>query len=122
MKLVHVTTVPMSLVFLRGQVAFMKSRGIETHAISSPGPDLDEFGRREKVLVAAVPMPRRITPARDVIAVARIWTILRTIKPAIVHAHTPKGGLLGMIAATLAGTPVRVYHMRGLPLLGSSGL
>ena len=121
-KLVHITTVPMSLVFLRGQVGFMKRCGIDVHAVSSPGQDLEEFARAEGISVTPVPMARRMTPFQDLVAVSRIWRLLRAKRPTIVHAHTPKGGLLGMIAATLANAPVRIYHIRGLPLLGADGM
>jgi glycosyltransferase involved in cell wall biosynthesis len=67
-------------------------------------------------------MPRRITPLRDLVSVARLVRVMRCVQPAIVHGHTPKGGLLAMIAATLYGAPVRIYHMRGLPLMGASGM
>jgi glycosyltransferase involved in cell wall biosynthesis len=117
----HVTTVPMSLTFLRGQVAFMAERGIDIAVVSSPGPELAAFGRDEGVPVHAVSMRRRITPLRDLMSVFRMYRLIRRLRPAIVHAHTPKGGLLGMIAARLARAPGRVYHMRGLPLTGSRG-
>lgn len=116
-KLVHITTVPDSFIFLRGQIAFMKSQGFEIHAISSPGPLLDQFAEQEGVHVYPVEMPRRITPLQDLRALFQIQNLLQKIKPDLVHAHTPKGGLLGMIAATMAGTPQRIYHMRGLPLM-----
>jgi glycosyltransferase involved in cell wall biosynthesis len=119
--LLHVTTIPMSLTFLRGQVGYMKARGFEVHALSSPGEDLDAFGEREGVAVSAVEMPRRVTPLRDLRAVGAIVREMRRIRPVIVHAHTPKGGLLGMIAARAYGAPVRVYHMRGLPLTAATG-
>jgi glycosyltransferase involved in cell wall biosynthesis len=38
-----------------------------------------------------------------------------------VHAHTPKGGLLGMISAAVTHVPVRIYHMRGLPYMTAKG-
>jgi glycosyltransferase involved in cell wall biosynthesis len=117
----HVTTVPMSLTFLRGQVGFMKRRGLRIRATSSPGAELWAFGCDEDVPVDSVEMPRSITPMRDLSALARLFGILRKTRPAIVHAHTPKAGLLGMIAATLAGVPVRIYHMRGLPLMSATG-
>jgi len=121
-RLVHITTVPVSLwAFLRGQIPFMREQGFDVHAISSPGKYLDMFAQRESVPVHAVEMPRRITPHRDIITVLRIWTTLRRIKPQIVHAHTPKGGLLGMIAAFLARVPVRVYHIHGLPFMTAVG-
>lgn len=115
-RIVHVTTVPMSLMFLRRQVAFMKERDLDISAISSGGEELDEFGRDEDVPVHAVEMSRRISPLRDLVAVWRIFRIVRREGFDLVHAHTPKGGLLGMLAAFAAGTPVRIYHMRGLPL------
>lgn len=120
-KLVHIATVPQSLGFISGQVGYMKARGFEISGISSPGEFLSRFAEREHVCVHAVNMPRRITPLHDVAALARIWIVLRRIRPHIVHAHTPKGGVLGMVSAWLAGVPVRIYHMRGLPFTTASG-
>jgi glycosyltransferase involved in cell wall biosynthesis len=59
-------------------------------------------------------MARAISPARDVIALARLWRTLRRLRPDVVDAHTPKAGLLAMLAAWLAGIRVRVYHVHGL--------
>jgi glycosyltransferase involved in cell wall biosynthesis len=120
--LLHITTVPTSLTFFRGQVAYMKRQGFRVHALSSPGADLDDFADREGVEVHAVEMPRRITPLRDLRAVVGILREMSRVRPAIVHAHTPKGGLLGMIAAAAHRAPVRIYHIRGLPLLGARGM
>lgn len=120
-RLVHVTTVPESLEFLQGQARYMAARGVEIHAVSSPGESLDRFGAREGVPVHPVAMARRITPASDARSVARIWRLLRRLRPAIVHAHTPKGGLLGMAGAWLARVPVRVYHIHGLPMMTAGG-
>jgi glycosyltransferase involved in cell wall biosynthesis len=120
-SLVHITTVPESLGFLRGQVGYMKERGFEVIAISSPGAGLAEFGDSEQVMTVAEEMPRRITPLLDLRALCRLVRVIRRLRPQIVHAHTPKGGLLGMISAWLAATPVRIYHMRGLPYVTASG-
>jgi len=121
-RLLHVTTVPMSLIFLEGHVEFMRDRGIEFYALSSLGPELDAFGKKHGVPTYAVPMARRITPLQDLRAVRQMAAVMRRIRPDIVHAHTPKGGLLGMIAATMARVPVRIYHMRGLPFQGATGM
>lgn len=120
--LVHINTVPMSFTFLTGQVGYMRARGFHIHAVSSPGEDLQRFARELGITVSAVEMTREITPFRDLIAVARIHRFLRRMRPLVVHAHTPKGGFLGMLAATLAGVPVRIYHMRGSPLATATGL
>jgi glycosyltransferase involved in cell wall biosynthesis len=119
---VHVTTVPISLrAHLSGQTRYMLSRGFVLHAISSPGPDLAEFGRREGVEVEAIAMRRAIAPMEDLVALWRLWRLLRRLQPDIVHSHTLKGGLLGMIAGTLCGAPVRIYHLRGLRFVTTTG-
>lgn len=122
LRVVHVFTVPLSLMFLRGQVAFMRDRGHEIIVVSSPGPELDAFGTRERVDVHAVPMSRRIAPVEDLQSLRRLVGLLRDLRPDIVHAHTPKGGLLGTAAARLASVPTRIYHMRGLPLVTARGV
>jgi len=121
-RLVHVTTVPMSLHFLVGQPRYMRERGVATYVISSPGAELSHFAEREGVAgTDAVEMPRRITPLRDLRAVLAVARRLRRIRPHVVHAHTPKGGLLGMLAARLARVPVRIYHMHGSPMFTATG-
>src|SRR5690242_16432595 len=120
-KLMHVTTVPESLVFFSGQLGYLKARGFEISAVSSPGNYLLQFGQREGVGIHAVPMARRITPFRDLRAVHKMWRVFRRIRPHIVHAHTPKGGVLGMLSAWLARVPVRIYHMHGLPFITARG-
>ena len=119
--LVHITTVPQSLAFMTGQVGYMKARGFEVIGLSSPGELLASFAVREGVLVHAVEMPRRITPWRDVLALLKMARVLYRIHPQIVHGHTPKGGLLGMLSAWIVRTPVRIYHMRGLPFTTATG-
>lgn len=121
-RLVHVVTVPQTFVFLEGQLEFMRRHGLEIVGISSPGPYPQVFSGGLGIQVHTVEMPRRITPWRDLLAVWHLVRLLRTLQPAIVHAHTPKGGLLGMIAAWICRVPVRIYHMRGLPLTTATGM
>lgn len=121
-RLVHVTTAPQTLSFLHGQVGYLKARGVDVWALSSPGEMLDAFAADEDIPVHGLEMPRRITPLRDLATTARLWCWLRKVRPDIVNAHTPKGGLLGMLGAWLARVPVRVYHMHGLPLMTATGL
>ena len=64
---------------------------------------------------------RADSPLRDLAALVRLWRLLRRVRPEVAHGHTPKGGLLAMLAAWLARTPVRVYTMRGLPCMTATG-
>ncbi|MDD4072528.1 MAG: glycosyltransferase family 4 protein, partial [Desulfobacterales bacterium] len=120
--LLHVTTVPMSLRFIQGQIDFMQSKGLHVECLCSPGEFTNQFIEETGVPVHTVVMSRRITPFRDIVALFRIWQIMRRIRPTIVHAHTPKGGLLGILGAWLAKCPVKIYGMRGLPCMTETGM
>jgi lipopolysaccharide/colanic/teichoic acid biosynthesis glycosyltransferase/glycosyltransferase involved in cell wall biosynthesis len=120
--LVHITTVPQTLLFLRGQIGYMKSRGFRIVAVSSPGDVLDEVGRSEGIETHALVMPRRITPLGDLVVLFRLVLLFWTLKPDVVHGHTPKGGLLGMMAAALTGVKGRVYTLHGLPMETAAGI
>jgi glycosyltransferase involved in cell wall biosynthesis len=121
MKLIHVTTVPDSFGFYRGQIHFLKENGFEVHLVSSPGKLLDEIEKSEAVPVHAIDMPRRLSPLEDVVAIFHLYQLFKKLKPTIVHASFPKGGLLGVIAARWAGVPVVIYGMRGLRFETSIG-
>jgi glycosyltransferase involved in cell wall biosynthesis/O-antigen/teichoic acid export membrane protein len=121
-RLVHLTTVPETLHFLRGQIGFMKEAGFTVEAISSPLPELARFGEEQRIRTWGLRMSRRISPARDLLALARLIALLRRVRPTVLHAHTPKAGLLGMLAGAAARVPVRIYHLHGLPLETARGL
>jgi glycosyltransferase involved in cell wall biosynthesis len=120
-KLLHVTTVPETLHFFRGQIGFLKSNGFEVSAVASPGKVLQDFGNEQAIVVHGVHMERRITPLQDLLSLARLCSVIHKAKPHIVDAHTPKGGLLGMIAAFMMRVPVRIYHIHGLPMITARG-
>lgn len=121
MKVIHATTVPQTLEFLRGQCAYFTRRGAQVVLISSPGPRLQPFARSEGVRAIAVKMSREISPVADALALLSIVRLLRRMRPDIVHAHTPKAGLLFTAAARLAGVPVCVYQIHGLRFLTTTG-
>lgn len=121
-RLLFVTTVPQSLHFFLGHVAYAKKHGFEVHAMSSPGEWLDRFEKEAQVPVHPIAMSRRITPVRDLGALWRIVRRMRQIRPTIVHSCTPKGGMLGMMAAATCRVPLRIYHILGLPMLTARGL
>ena len=121
LRVVHVVTVGMSFTLLRSTFDYLRAKGVELHAVSSPGPDLDYWHSELDLPVHEFRMPRRISPLHDILAVLMLWRLLRRLQPAIVHAHTPKAGLIGMLAAKAANVPVRIYHLRGLPLEGARG-
>lgn len=121
-KLIRITTVPSSLrVLLRHQLKFMSSF-YEVLAVSSPEKTLEEVSKQEGVRTASVSMTRSITPAQDIKALWQLYRLFKKEKPAIVHTHTPKAGLLGMMAGRLAGVPIRIHTVAGMPLMESRGM
>jgi glycosyltransferase involved in cell wall biosynthesis len=56
---------------------------------------------------------RRLSPWHDAVATFRLWRAIRDGGYDIVHTHSSKAGILGRVAARLAGTPVIVHTAHG---------
>jgi glycosyltransferase involved in cell wall biosynthesis len=75
---------------------------------------MDAFAAARGVKLRSVPeMRRSVSPRRDLAALARMTSLIRTHRPAIVHTHTAKAGAIGRPAARLAGVPVVVHTFHG---------
>jgi glycosyltransferase involved in cell wall biosynthesis len=122
MKLIRITTVPLSLdKLLEGQLHFMRSH-FEVIAVSSEKDYLEKIGEKEQVATFHLEMTRKITPLKDLWAVYKLYLFLKKEKPQLVHTHTPKAGIIGMLASKLANVPHRLHTVAGLPLLETKGV
>ncbi len=120
-KLIRITTVPISLEkLLDKQLSFMNSY-YDVTAISAEKDKLIKFGKSQNITVFPLEMTRKITPMKDILAVIKLYFFLKKHQPFIVHTHTPKAGIVGMLAAKLAGVPHRLHTVAGLPLLETTG-
>ncbi|MEO5777869.1 MAG: glycosyltransferase family 4 protein [Flavobacterium sp.] len=120
-KLIRITTIPISLdKLLSNQLQFMNAY-YEVIAVAADKDYLEKMGAREKVSTFHLEMSREITPISDFLAVVKLYFFLRKEKPFIVHTHTPKAGIVGMLASKLAGVPHRLHTVAGLPLLEATG-
>lgn len=121
-KLIRMTTVPISLEkLLDGQLSFI-NHYFEVTAISSEKEQLEKFGKKEGVSTFYIPLTRKITPLKDLLAVWKLYSFLIKEKPQIIHSHTPKAGIVAMLASYLARVPIRLHTVAGLPLLESKGI
>lgn len=102
-------------------MAYMTSKGFEVVAVSADGPEVDEVVSNEGVKHVVVPFSRRITPLRDLYCLFLLIKLIIKEQPQIIHSHTPKAGLLGMIAAWVCGIPVRFHTVAGMPLVEYNG-
>lgn len=121
-SLVRITTVPISLEkLLGGQMRFMKEQGFDVCMISSPGDNIDHLQNKESSKFLAVTMSRTISPFKDLVSLFKLTKLLYQLKPSIVHTHTPKAGLLGMMASWFIKVPIRLHTVAGLPLMEATG-
>ena len=68
--------------------------------------------RGVEVITVAV-LRREITPLKDLLALVRIMNLLNSLKPDVVHTHTPKAGLIGRVAARLLRIPC-IHTVHGI--------
>ena len=121
-KLIRVTTVPISFKFLlKDQLKFM-NRYFEVVAVSSEGKDLSEVAREEQVKTVSLNMSRQFTPLRDFWALIKMIILFKKELPDIVHSHTPKAGIVAMLAAFLSKVPNRLHTVAGLPVMNATGI
>ena len=114
---------PISLnLLLKGQLKFFKENGFKVYTASADGQEIKDIKEREQVAHFILPYTRIISPFAELRALLLTFKLIKKLNPDIVHTHTPKAGLLGMIAAKLANVPHRLHTVAGMPLMEAKGI
>jgi glycosyltransferase involved in cell wall biosynthesis len=99
---------------VRVLAAGLRERGVDVHAAgpadAAVRPALGDAG------VPFHPLPidwSLVAPRADVRTTAALVRLVRALRPDAVHAHGQKGGVLGRVAAAVAGVPA-LYSPHGL--------
>lgn len=122
-KLIRITTAPLSLKYLlSNQMKYMNENGFDVIMVSSEGKEWPDLITNEKCEHRIVHMTRKITPFQDLKSLWQLYKLFKKEKPDIVHSHTPKAGLLAMLAAKMAGVKIRVHTIAGLRFMTAKGL
>lgn len=121
-RIIRMTTAAVTMnIVLKGQLSYL-SREFDITGITSYDPKhFEEIRSREKISLMAVEMERTISPLKDLKSLWQLFSIFRKDKPHIVHTHTPKAGLLGMLAAYLAGVEIKIHTVGGIPWMEVKG-
>ena len=98
--------------FLLPHIRSLKSiMSVRVVANSREGDVLREGG--VDIPISSAPIERPIAPWSDIQALWALYRRFKEVRPFAVHTITPKAGLLGVMAAWLAGVPVRVHSFTG---------
>lgn len=99
----------------------MQKNGFNVIMVSSEGKEWPDLIANEKCQHRIVHMTRKITPFADLVSLWNLYRLFKKERPDIVHSHTPKAGLLAMLAAKLAGVKIRIHTVAGLRFMTANG-
>lgn len=120
-KLIRVCTHDISLEgLLKGQLRYL-NKYFDVIGVAADTGVLQKVADREGVRIINIPMHREISLWGDLCSLWKLFRLFRREKPDLVHANTPKGSLLSMIAAWIARVPIRIYTVTGLRYQGTEG-
>lgn len=122
-KICIISSVPITLRrFYSTLIEKFSEHNFETSLVSSHSEELRQLGEELGCKTFSVCIARQIAPIRDFISICKLTRYLHKQKFDIIHAHTPKGGFIGMISAWMAHIPNRVYTVHGLVLETTGGI
>ncbi len=108
-------------ILLKGQLNFMSQKGLEVYMASTPDANVPALEEQQNAKFFPLPLSRELTPVKDLIALYHTIRLIQKLKPQIVHTHSPKAGVVGMLAAFLCRVPVKIHTVAGLPLMEVTG-
>ncbi|WP_183957348.1 glycosyltransferase family 4 protein [Staphylococcus hominis] len=118
-KIFQLVTVSKSIPLMKGQIEYLRDKGLDVHVVSSEGP---EQNRYSSDITHVVNMEREISLKNDLKSLMNMIRLFKKEKPHIINSGTPKAGLIGTLAAFITRRPVRIYTVRGLRLETVTGL
>ena len=108
--------------FIGGQFKYFKDKGYNMHVICSESKYLPQYAKEQGFDYKIVPILRAINLLQDFKSILKICQYIKEKQIDIIVGHTPKGGLLSMIAGWIMRVPNRIYFRHGLVYQTSKGL
>lgn len=108
--------------FIGGQFKHFASKGYRMFAACSESEYLEKYAHDNGFSYIATPICRSVAPGKDLQSIWNVYRYIRQNEIGVVEGHTPKGGMIAMVAAWLARVPRRIYFRHGLVYETSHGL
>lgn len=108
-----VVSTPMTTqVFLKDQIQTL-SRYFEITCVANYTDNPEYKIVWGRVRIKDIPLSRSVKPLQDLKALFKLFLFFRKEQFCVIHTITPKAGLIGMLAAFLAGTKIRIHTFTG---------
>ena len=122
-KVLHIITVSFSINYFFGkQFSYLsKKKGFQYHLGCCPSDEFFKLSKELDYVPLELPITRDINPIKDLKAVYTVYNYIKKNTINKVVGHTPKGGMVAMIASFLARVPDRIYFRHGIIYETSSG-
>lgn len=91
----------------------LREQGWEVDYAGTPGKTLEVIRQAGYTVYPIPALQREIRPWRDFRALSQLRQVLRQQQYQVVHTHTSKGGILGRLAAKMAGIPAILHTVHG---------
>src|SRR5690606_15667392 len=121
-KLLRITTVSHSLdLLLKHQLKYIGEKGFKITVACTRDREIENIQLRENVDYLELKLTRTLNPINDLFSLFKAIKLIRELKPDIVHTHSPKAGIVGMLASWLCRVPLKIHTVAGLPLTEAIG-
>lgn len=123
MNVLHVVNIYFVLpYFIGGQFKYFKNKGYHMNVACSRSEYLKPYAKEQGFEYLETPVNRSISIKEDIQSIFAIRRFIKQKNIDVVVGHTPKGGLLAMIAGKICRVPKRIYFRHGLVYETSHGL
>lgn len=122
-KVLHVINISfVTSYFFGDQFKYLSKKTGNTYYVAcSPSKQHLELAKKYDYIPFQLPITRSINPVTDIKSIIKLIQFIKKNEIDVVVGHTPKGGLIAMIAAFLAGVNQRVYFRHGIVYETSKG-
>lgn len=113
MKIIQLCAIDQTMkIFLQSLNKGLMDQGFEVTCVCSEGPYTEEL-KNGGLNVINTPIERKIDFCSNIKSIYRLYKLFKSVRPDVLHVHTPIASILGRVAAKLAKVPIVIYTAHG---------